>query len=351
MRQFDYGQALRRWLTPEISNLIASLHECRGKQEFYLRGAPAVLDTLLEVAKIQSAASSNRIEGISTSDARLRALVAGAVAPKNRNELEIAGYRDVLATIHSAHEAIPLSPSVILQLHRDLYGPLGPGAGGRWKVTDNVIAETDASGRRFVRFRPASAFETPGAIHALCAAANGAWKAKMFDPLLVLSLFVLDFLCIHPFEDGNGRMSRLLTLLLFYRAGYDAGRYVGLEKIVEDSKETYYEALHASSEGWHAGRNDPVPFVRYLLGTFLKAYAMFEERVSDVLIAKASKQERVRLLFERTVAPLSKRQVLDACPDISETTVERTLGALLASGFLRKIGGGRGTTYAKNGAE
>jgi len=173
----------------------------------------------------------------------------------------------------------------------------------------------------------------------------------MFDPLLVLSLFVLDFLCIHPFEDGNGRMSRLLTLLLFYRAGYDAGRYVGLEKIVEDSKETYYEALHASSEGWHAGRNDPVPFVRYLLGTFLKAYAMFEERVSDVLIAKASKQERVRLLFERTVAPLSKRQVLDACPDISETTVERTLGALLASGFLRKIGGGRGTTYAKNGAE
>ena len=347
MRTFDYVRAPRKWLTPEVSNLIASLHECRGKQALYLRATPDVLDTLLEIAKIQSTAASNRIEGISTTDARIRALVGGSTAPRNRDEKEIAGYRDVLATIHEAHEAIPLRPGVILQLHRDLCGHLGPGAGGHWKVSDNVIAETDALGRRAVRFRPASAFETPAAVESLCDATNAALEDRTFDPLLVLSLFVLDFLCIHPFDDGNGRMSRLLTLLLFYRAGYVAGRYISLEKTIEESKETYYEALRASSEGWHAGRNDPVPFARYLLGTFLKAYSVFEDRVSDVLVAKASKEERVRLLFERTVAPLSKRQILDACPDVSAITVKRALASLLAAGFIRKLGAGRATSYAK----
>ena len=348
MKAFDYISSPRKWLTPEVSNLIAALHECRGKQALYLRATPDVLDTLFEIAKIQSTAASNRIEGISTTDTRIRALVSGSTTPKNRAEEEIAGYRDVLSLIHESHDAIPLRPGVILQLHRDLLGHLGPGAGGHWKVSDNVVSEIDASGRRFVRFRPLPAFETPAAVEALCEAVNGALEARTFDPLLVLALFVLDFVSIHPFDDGNGRMSRLLTLLLFYRAGYVAGRYVSLEKVIEDSKESYYETLRASSEGWLRSRHDPVPFVRYLLGTFLKAYSVFEDRVSDVLVAKASKEERVRLLFERTAAPLSKRQVLDACPDVSETTAERALAALLASGFLRKIGGGRATCYAKN---
>ena len=347
MRTFDYAATTAKLLTPETVQLISALHECKGKQALYLRATPDVLDALLEIAKIQSAASSNRIEGISTSDARIKALMIGTTAPKNRSEREIAGYRDVLAMIHEAHESIPLRTGVILQLHRDLCRHLGPGAGGSWKNSDNVIAETDKDGRQFVRFHPASAFETPGAMEALCAAANEALDAETFDPLLVTAQFVLDFLCIHPFRDGNGRMSRLLTLLLFYRAGYAAGRYISLEKIIEESKETYYETLQMSSSGWHDGENDPLPFVQYLLGTFLKAYSLFDERTSDVLVAKASKEARIRLLFERTVTPLSRKGIRDACPDISDITVKRTLASLLASGVIRKIGAGRATSYAK----
>lgn len=348
VRTFDYPTTLQRWFTPQIANLLGALRECKGKQSLFLRAAPDVLDTMLQQAKVQSMASSNRIEGISTTDARIRALAKETVAPKNRAEEEIAGYRDVLAVIHESHDAIPLAPNVILHLHRDLFSHLGPDAGGRWKSSDNVIAEVDAAGRRFVRFRPLPAFETPAAVEALCHAANEALSDRTFDPLYILCLFVLDFVSIHPFDDGNGRMSRLLTLLLFYRAGYAAGRYVSLEKLVEDSKESYYETLRASSEGWREGRNDPTPFVRYLLGIFLKACSVFEERVSDVLREKATKAERVRLLFERTPAPLRKRQILEACPGVSAITVERALKSLLAAGYIRKLGAGPATAYAKN---
>ena len=348
MRTFDYPSTLQRWFTPQIANLTAALHECKGKQALFLRATPDVLDTMLQLAKIQSMASSNRIEGISTTDARIRALAKESVAPKNRAEEEIAGYRDVLAMIHAYHDAIPLTPNVILQLHRDLCSHLGPGVGGHWKTSDNVISEIDAAGNRSVRFRPLPAFATPGAVETLCAAANGAVAEGTFDPLYVLSLFVLDFVSIHPFDDGNGRMSRLLTLLLLYRAGYVVGRYISLEKLIEDSKESYYETLQASSAGWLQGKNNPTPFVRYLLGIFLKAYSIFEDRVSDVLREKATKEERIRLLFERTPVPLSKRQILEACPDVSAVTVARALKTLLDSGAIRKLGAGPATSYAKN---
>ena len=348
MRTFDYPSTLQRWFTPQIANLLGALRECKGKQSLFLRATPDVLDTMLQLAKIQSIASSNRIEGISTTDARIRALAKESVAPKNRAEEEIAGYRDVLAMIHASHDAIPLTPNVILQLHRDLFAHLGPGAGGRWKGSDNVISEIDAAGRRFVRFRPLPALETPAAVEALCHAAGEALADRTFDPLYILCLFVLDFVSIHPFDDGNGRMSRLLTLLLFYRAGYAAGKYVSLEKLVEDSKESYYETLQASSEGWLEGKNDPTPFVRYLLGIFLKAYSIFEDRVSGGLREKATKVERIRLLFERTPTPLCKRQILEACPGVSAITVARALKTLLASGFIRKLGAGPATSYAKN---
>ena len=347
MRTFDYIRAPQKWYTPKVSKLLGALRECKGKQALFTTVTPDVLTTLLEIAKVQSVASSNRIEGISATDARIRALMENSTAPRNHAEEEIAGYRDVLALIHESHDAIPLSPGVILQLHRDLFGHLGPGTGGRWKVSDNVISETDATGRRFVRFRPLPAFETPAAVESLCAAANEALRDGDFDPLFVLCLFVLDFVSIHPFDDGNGRMSRLLTLLLLYRAGYVVGKYISLEKLVEDSKESYYEALQTASAGWLSGKNDPTPFVRYLLGIFLKAHSLFEERVSDVLLAKASKEERVRLLFERTPAPLRKRQILDACPDVSAITVERALKALLDAGYIRKLGAGPATAYAK----
>ncbi len=348
MRTFDYPGTLQRWFSPQISNLLGALHECKGKQALFLRATPDILDTMLEQAKVQSIVSSNRIEGISTTDVRVRALARESVAPKNRAEEEIAGYRDVLATIHESHDAIPLTPNVILQLHRDLFAHLGPGTGGHWKGSDNVISEIDADGRRFVCFRPLPAFETPGAVESLCRAADEALSDRTFDPLYILCLFVLDFVSIHPFDDGNGRMSRLLTLLLFYRAGYAAGRYVSLEKLIEDSKESYYETLRASSEGWLQGNNNPTPFVRYLLGIFLKAYSIFEDRVSDVLREKATKEERVRLLFDRTSAPLSKRQILEACPGVSAITVERALKFLLSTGYIRKLGAGPATSYAKN---
>ena len=347
MREFDYEIAPRKWLTTEVVALIASLREYKGRQALYLRATPDVLDSLLEIAKIQSTASSNRIEGISTTDARIRALVTGSTAPKNRAEEEISGYRDVLSMIHELHDNISLSPNVILQFHRDLMAHIGPGMGGAWKMSDNVISETDASGRTFVRFRPLPAFETPTAVEALCNAANNAFQARKFDPMFILALFVLDFVSIHPFDDGNGRMSRLLTLLLAYKAGYEVGRYISLEKVIEDSKLSYYEALQASSADWREGRNNPEPFVRYLLGTFIKAHALFEERVSDVLLATASKEERVKMLFERTAVPLRKRQILDACPDISGITVARALKSLLDAGMIRKIGGGPATAYVK----
>ena len=347
MRPFLQDKDLTRLLTPEVAAMLGAIHEYKGKQDFFLGAKPDTLDALLEIAKIQSTDASNRIEGIFTSDARLRALVAEKTTPRNRSEREILGYRDVLALIHESHDAIPVSPSVILQLHRDLYRHLPDGIGGIWKSSDNVIAQTDARGVSSVRFAPVSAFETPMAMDALCAAFRAAEEGRRHDPLLVSALFVLDFLCIHPFSDGNGRMSRLLTLLLLYRAGYVVGKYISLEKLVEDSKESYYEALQAASAGWLSGKNDPTPFVRYLLGIFLKAHSLFEERVSDVLLAKASKEERVRLLFERTPAPLRKRQILDACPDVSAITVERALKALLDIGYIRKLGAGPATAYAK----
>lgn len=347
MRKFDYETAPRKWMTPEVAALIASLREYKGRQALYLRATPDVLDSLFEIAKIQSTASSNRIEGISTTDARIRALVACSTSPRNRAEEEISGYRDVLATIHELHGNIPLTPGVILQFHRDLMAHIGPGIGGSWKMSDNVISETDATGRTFVRFRPLPAFETPAAIEALCDAANQAFQKRKLDPMFIAALFTLDFVSIHPFNDGNGRMSRLLTLLLSYKAGYDVGRYISIEKVIEDSKLTYYETLQASSANWLKGRNTPEPFIRYLLGVFIKAFSLFEERVSDVLAATVSKEGRVRLLFERTALPLRKRQILEACPGVSGITVARALKSLLDAGKIRKIGGGPATAYVK----
>ena len=239
MRTFRYDETLTRLLTPEIASLLSAIHEYKGKQDFYLGAKPDTLDALQEIAKIQSTDASNRIEGIFTTDKRLRELVAQKTTPRNRNEREILGYRDVLATIHEAHDAIPVTPSVIRQLHRDLYAHLPAGIGGEWKAGDNVIAQTDASGRRSVRFAPVPAWETPMAMDALCDALRTALESRRHDPLLAAALFVLDFLCIHPFSDGNGRMSRLLTLLLLYRSGCVVGKYVSLEMLVERSKETY----------------------------------------------------------------------------------------------------------------
>lgn len=348
MRSFDYSHIPDELRDNDVCNLISAIREYRGKQAFFTSAKPAILETLFEIAKIQSTAASNKIEGISTTDARLKAIVAEKTTPKNRNEEEIAGYRDVLGLIHGSYDAIPLSPNTILQLHRDLCKHMSrQGLGGQWKSTDNIISETDSSGDTRVRFRPMPAFATPDGIQHLCDAFHAAHASQTYDDLLLIPLFILDFLCIHPFADGNGRMSRLLTLLLLYHSGYQVGKYISLEKAIEESKETYYEALHASSIDWLEGKNNPKPFIRYFLGFLLKCYRLFEERVSDVIEVKASKPERICSAIDHMIGKFTKAQLMEACPDISEITVERTLKQLLDSGAIHKIGAGRGAAYSK----
>ena len=251
MRQFDYREKWKKLLTPEIVSYLTQIHEFRGEQTLFIEAKADTLTQLVEIAKIQSTEASNKIEGIYTSDERLKALVKDTTRPKSRNEQEIAGYRDVLNTIHDNHDYIPPKPSIILQLHRDLYKFEGFDIGGKYKTADNIIEEEDLAGNKSVRFQPMPAWATPEAIEELCKALDEALTTEQIDPLILIPMFVLDFLCIHPFNDGNGRMSRLLTLLLLYRAGYIVGKYISIEKLIENTKELYYDCLQQSSVNWH----------------------------------------------------------------------------------------------------
>ncbi|MBR3943935.1 MAG: Fic family protein [Akkermansia sp.] len=347
MRTFDYLNLPGLLLTPKISNLLSAIHEYRGKQTLFITARRDVLQSLLKIAVIQSTDASNRIEGIYTSDARLRELVMQKVVPGNRNEREIAGYRDVLRTIHENYEYIPVTPNTILQLHRDLYSYHPSGMGGHWKSADNLIAETDAAGTKRTRFTPTPAFETPEAMRTLCEAYNEAVALEHYDPLMLMVLFIFDFLCIHPFNDGNGRMSRLLTLMLLYQHGYIVGKYISLEKLIEENKQTYYETLQESSTGWDAGNNNYLPFLQYQLGIILKAYREFERRVEHVTSAKLNKMERIRMMFEQKPGKIRKADIMTACPDISVSLIERTLKQMLDNGEIRKIGASRTTAYIK----
>lgn len=347
MHQFDYTQIPGSLLTPEIVRMIALIHEHKGKQELFVEANLDILSTLLEVAKIQSIGASNRIEGIYTSDKRLQELVQQNAEPENRSEQEIAGYREVLATIHENYDYVSLRSNIILQLHRDLYSYANSAIGGSYKNADNVIAETDAQGHQKARFIPVPAFQTPQAVEALCDAFIEAFNKAEHDPLLLIPMFILDFLCIHPFNDGNGRMSRLLTLLLLYKAGYIVGKYISLEMLIEKTKETYYDALQASSQGWHDNTNPYEPFVKYSLGILIKAYNEFENRVEHLLYRKQSKPDRIRSIIDRTLGKITKNEIMEFCPDISKVTVERTLTALVREGYITKIGGGPSTGYVK----
>lgn len=345
MREFDFKASAAKLLTNDIVNMLGYIHEYKGQQNLFIEAKADVLSHLLEIAKIQSTEASNRIEGIYTSDERIKALVKEKSAPRNRNENEIAGYRDVLATIHENYDYIPPRANVILQLHRDLYKYSGMEIGGHFKNTDNVIEEELDDGTKRVRFRPATAFETPDMIENLCNQFLREVDRGEVDPLLLIPMFVLDFLCIHPFNDGNGRMSRLLTLLLLYRSGYIVGKYISIEMLIEKTKDTYYDALQASSAGWHDGTNDYMPFVSYTLGIIKSAYKTFSERVEHLTTKGISKPERVRQFIENKLGKVTKKDIMDACPDISATTIEKALGELVKDGTIIKIGNGRGTEY------
>ena len=347
MHDFEYKETPGKLLTPEIVNMLSTLHEFKGKQQLYIEAEPDVLSSLLEIAQIQSTKSSNRIEGIYTSDKRLQELVAEKSEPRNRSEQEIAGYREVLATIHENYDYIMPRPNNILQMHRDLYSFSGAAIGGAWKNTDNIIAETGKDGKEYVRFQPVPAFLTSEAMQNLCDNFIKATEDGEHDSLLLIPMFILDFLCIHPFNDGNGRMSRLLALLLLYRSDYIVGKYISVETLIEKAKETYYEALKDSSSGWHDNKSNYLPFVRYYLGILIKAYTEFQDRMEHLHNHKLSKDDRIKEYIDRKPGKVTKAEIADYCPDISLTTIERTLSELVKSGYIEKVGVGRASGYVK----
>ena len=348
MRAFNYKTEYQKLLTPEIVTYLSQIHEQKGQQNLFIEAQKDVLTEMLEIAKIQSTEASNRIEGIITTEDRLKKIVMNKTTPKGRSEREIAGYRDVLNTIHENYDYIPVRPGMILQLHRDLYKFSNAAIGGNYKNSDNIIAEELADGSKRVRFQPVFAWETPEAIDNLCNAFQSVIDDPELDPLLLIPMFILDFLCIHPFSDGNGRMSRLMTLLLLYRSGYIVGNYISIEKLIADTKETYYEALQESSENWHEENNDYLPFVRYILGVILAAYREFSSRVEILITKGLSKPGRVREIIRTTTGKITKSQIMSMCPDISQKTVERALKELLDNQEIIKIGGGRYTSYTWN---
>ncbi|MBR6421496.1 Fic family protein [bacterium] len=348
MRSFDYKIEYKKLLLPEIVSYLAQIHEQKGERNSLAGVRKETLSDLLNIAKIQSTEASNRIEGIVTTEERLKKIMLNKTMPKNRSEREIAGYRDVLNTIHESYEYIPLKPGMILQLHRDLYNFSSLSIGGKFKNSDNVIAETLPDGTQLVRFQPVPAWETKDAMENICSAFQEAQNDPELDPLLLIPMFILDFLCIHPFNDGNGRMSRLLTLLLLYKNGYDVGKFISIEKLIADTKDAYYEVLQESSAEWHEGKNDYLPFVRYMLGVVVAAYREFASRIEIFTAKKVAKPDMVREIIKNTKGTISKSQIMNQCPSISQKTVERALSELLASEDIIKIGGGRYTKYVWN---
>ncbi|MBE6105262.1 Fic family protein [Anaerovibrio lipolyticus] len=346
MKDYSYKEKWEKILIPEIVKKLTIINEFKGEQRLFIEAHKDELKELFELAKIQSTEASNRIEGIFTVDDRLKNLVQQKTTPRNRDESEIAGYRDVLNTIHESYDYIPINVNFFLQLHRDLYKYIGSVDGGVFKTSDNIIREIDENGNEKIRFNPVPAWETPEALEELCKAFKEAMDDV--DPLILMGMFILDFLCIHPFNDGNGRMSRLLTLLLLYKSGFIVGKYISIEKIIEETKETYYEALQDSSIGWHENTNNYKPFVNYMLGVIVAAYREFESRVKLVANAKLSKPERIREIIKAHIGTITKAELLETNPDISDTTVQRTLAELLKNNEIKKIGGGRYTKYVWN---
>lgn len=346
MREFNYLKLMELSLPVNIYHTIAKIHEYKGKQELYVKNYPDVLDKMIDVAKIQSTKSSNAIEGIYTNDARLNELMNKKTEPRNRNEEEIAGYRHVLDIIHENYAYIEFNKNDILTLHNQLYSYSYVNYKGKFKTLDNTIMEVDALGNRKVRFQPVSSFETENYFDKMVEAYNKAVKENI-PALILIPVLIHDFLCIHPFDDGNGRMSRLLTLLLFYKFGYFVGRYISIEMLIEESKESYYEELKKSSEKWHTGENDEIPFIRYMLGVLLKAYEECDDRFNLIGNEKLTSPERVLSVIQRSLEPLSKKDIMILCPDISQRTIERALKELYDNSKIKQVGSGRSTKYIK----
>ena len=344
MRNFNYSSIREKKWDSELLSLVAAIYKEAGKQELYLKQHPDELDKLVEIAKIQSTEASNAIEGIITTSTRIRQLVQEKTTPRNRDEQEIAGYRDVLGIIHESFDAIPITQNYILQLHKIMCNHMNNPLAGRTKNVQNYISSSYPDGHSEILFTPLAPYETPEALDKLCSEYNRVIGNFELEPLIAIPVFVHDFLCIHPFNDGNGRMSRLLTTLLLYRCGFYVGKYISLEAKIVKNKDLYYESLAASQHGWHEGKDDPVPFIKYLLGTILSAYKDFEDRYSLVEI-KRSALDMVRLASMNKIGHFSKQDIRELCPSLSISSVEGALRKLVDSGELKREGLGKNTYY------
>lgn len=333
-------------ITHNVLQTIRLIGEYKGKQDLFKEQSPQLLETLKQTAIIQSIESSNRIEGISAPLERIKAIAADKTTPANRSEQEIAGYRNVLKTIHSSFEHINVSSNVVLQFHRDIYA-LSALPGGKWKSTENEIAEVYPDGSKVVRFKPVPAFETPAAMDKLHTLFKSEMDKSQLEPLLIIATYVLDFLCIHPFNDGNGRMSRLLTLLLLYKSGYEVGRFISLEKLIEDNKDSYYDALNKSSQNWHDSKHNLIPWWEYFLGILLKAYREFENRVGIVTTARGAKRKMIFDVIENLPNRFSYGDVEKACPGVSRPTINRGLAELRDAGKIKCIKPGRDAVWER----
>ena len=344
MRNFNYTMINEWKWDSELLGLIAAIYKEAGKQELYLKQRPEDFEKLVEIAKVQSTEASNAIEGIRTTNTRIRQLVAEKTTPRNRSEQEIAGYRDVLNIIHESFDAIPITQNYILQLHKILYSQTNNPIAGRTKNVQNYISATYPDGHTEILFTPLAPYETPDALDRICGEYNRVIGNMELEPLIAIPIFIHDFLCIHPFNDGNGRMSRLLTTLLLYRSGFYVGKYISLEAKIAKNKDLYYDALSASQKGWHEGKDDPVPFIKYLLGTILAAYRDFEDRFS-LVETKLPAIETVRRAAHNKIGRFTKQDIRELCPSLSLSSVEGALRKLVESGELRREGNGKNTCY------
>lgn len=344
MRNFNYSDIKHQMWDSEILGLIAAIYKEAGKQEMYLKQRPEELEKLVEIAKIKSTEASNAIEGIVTTSTRMKQLVEEKTTPKNRNEQEIAGYRDVLNIIHESFDAIPISQNYILQLHKILYSHMNNPMAGRTKSVQNYISATYPDGHVENLFTPLAPYETTEALDKICEEYNRVIGNMEVEPLIVIPIFIHDFLCIHPFNDGNGRMSRLLTTLLLYRSGFYVGKYVSLEAKIAKNKDLYYNALGQAQIGWHEGAEDAVPFIKYLLGTILAAYKDFEDRFA-LVETKLPALETVRRATMDKIGRFTKQGIREMCPSLSVSSIEGALRKLVSFGELKREGAGKNICY------
>lgn len=346
MREFNYAKIREQKWDSDILGYIAAIYKETGKQEQYLKQRPNELEKLIEIAKVQSTEASNAIEGIVTTNTRIKQLVEEKTTPRNRDEQEIAGYRDVLTVIHENFDAIPISRNYILQLHKIMYSYMNNPIAGQTKNVQNYISATYPDGHTQILFTPLAPFETPEALDRICEEYNRVIGNMEVEPLIAIPVFIHDFLCIHPFNDGNGRMSRLLTTLLLYRNGFYVGKYISLEAKIAQTKDLYYDALNRSQDGWHEGCEDTIPFIKYLLSIILAAYKDFEDRFS-IVENKLPAVDMVRMATQNKIGRFTKQDIRELCPSLSISSIEGSLRKLVKFGELKREGTGKATCYIR----